>query len=101
MKSDRELMAAIRQHDANALTELYERYSQRVYSLAVVIVGENQIAQEVTQDTFMRVWLRAEQYRFEQGYLATWLLTIARHLAIDRWRQERRQPPRATALEQF
>jgi len=101
MKSDRELMAAIGQHDAQALTELYDRYGHRVYSLALFIVRENQLAQEVTQDTFMRVWLSAAQYRFEPGHLAPWLLTIARHLAIDRWRQERRQPPRATAIGHF
>jgi RNA polymerase sigma-70 factor (ECF subfamily) len=67
----------------------------------VVIVGENQLAQEVTQDTFMRVWLRAEQYRFEQGQFATWLLTIARHIAIDRLRKESRQPPRPISIDRL
>ena len=84
---------------AQALAELYDLYGSRVYSLSVMILGEGMAAQEVTQDTFMKVWERPEQYRDEYGKFASWLLTIARRTAIDRLRREKRQFSIAASLD--
>ncbi len=99
MTFDQELIARIRERDAHALTELYERYANRVYSLAIAIVGGRETAQEVTQDTFLKVWRHPEHYRSDQGHFAAWLLTIARHCAIDRLRQRKRRGAHSLSLD--
>lgn len=89
MRSDEELMTAIQlQRDSAALGELYDRHGARVYSLCLMMLQETASAQEVTQDAFLKVWTRAEQYRSEAGPLIGWLLTIARNAARDRMRYE-------------
>jgi RNA polymerase sigma-70 factor (ECF subfamily) len=99
MISEFDLIARIRLHDTGALGELYDLYSSRVYSLAVAILGDGMGAQEVTQDTFMKVWQNPGAYRQETGRFTGWLLTITRRLAIDRLRYEQRRSGRSTSLD--
>ena len=80
------------QHDQNALSELYRRYGRAVYSLAFRVVQNNTLAEEVTQDTFLKVWNQPETWDPQRGKLVSWLLTIARYTAIDRLRREQRRP---------
>jgi RNA polymerase sigma-70 factor, ECF subfamily len=72
-----------------ALSELYDLYARRVYSHVAMMLGENTAAQEVTQDTFMKVWLHPEQYHYDTGNFGSWLLTIAHRAAIDRVRHDK------------
>lgn len=97
MDAEMQLMHRILQRDAYALAELYDLYGGRVYSLAVAILGEGMAAQEVAQDTFMKVWSHPEQYQHQAGKFAAWLLTVARRSAIDRLRREQRQTAAITA----
>jgi RNA polymerase sigma-70 factor, ECF subfamily len=97
--TEQELMARIRRRDTSALAELYDLYASRVYSLAVAVVGEGMGAQEVTQDTFMKVWTHPELYQREDGRFAAWLLTITRRCAIDRLRYERRRSGQSTSID--
>jgi RNA polymerase sigma-70 factor (ECF subfamily) len=99
MTTEIDLIARIRQRDTGALSELYDLYSSRVYSLAMAILGDGMGAQEVTQDTFMKVWRAPELYRHESGRFTAWLLTITRRLAIDRYRHEQRITGRSTSLD--
>jgi RNA polymerase sigma-70 factor (ECF subfamily) len=89
MQDDLALMARIRRRDHSALAELYDKYGGRVYSLAVTIVGEDTAAQEVTQDTFIKVWEHPETYRYDDSRFLAWLLMITRHRAIDHLRREK------------
>lgn len=93
------LMLRIQQRDPTALSDLYDLFSSKVYSLTAMILGEDMAAQEVTQDVFMKVWDRPESYRDEQGKFASWLLTVARRSAIDRLRRENRQFLIAASLD--
>jgi RNA polymerase sigma-70 factor (ECF subfamily) len=93
------LMLRIQQRDPTALSDLYDLFSGKVYSLTVMILGEDMAAQEVTQDVFMKVWERPESYRDEQGKFGSWLLTVARRSAIDRLRRENRQFLIAASLD--
>lgn len=88
MHDDLALMSRIARRDQTALAELYDKYGGRVYSLAVSIVGENMAAQEVTQDTFIKVWEHPEAYRYDTSKFLAWLLMITRHRAIDHLRRE-------------
>ena len=93
------LIQRIHQRDTNALSELYDLFSSKVYSLTAMILGEDMAAQEVTQDVFMKVWDKPESYRDEQGKFGSWLLTVARRAAIDRLRRENRQFLIAASLD--
>ena len=78
--------------DQQAFLILYDRYSPRVHALVLYILGEPMLAEEVTQDTFIKFWSRARMYIPERGSFIVWLLTIARRTALDRLRLEGRRP---------
>jgi RNA polymerase sigma-70 factor (ECF subfamily) len=78
--------------DQEAFLSLYDRYAARVHALTLRILGDSMLAEEATQDTFLKVWSRARQYTASKGKFITWLLTIARRTALDRLRFEARRP---------
>ena len=83
------LMAEVAAGDQEALGELYHRARTAVYGLALSILRHGHDAEDVTQDTFVRVWERADQYR-PQGTPMAWLLSIARNLALMKLRERAR-----------
>jgi RNA polymerase sigma-70 factor (ECF subfamily) len=89
---DLELLRRIATRDHAALAELYDRHSQLAYSLIMRILRSQSDAEDVLQETFVRVWLRADTYDPLRGSPAAWLLRIARNRAIDRLRARRAQP---------
>ena len=89
---DQSLIHLIIQARAEALSELYDRYSRLVFSLALNAVGDPATAEEITQDVFLRVWQRARQYRADRGQVSTWLTGITRHRAIDYLRRRGSRP---------
>lgn len=90
--SDRDLVAAIGRRDEEALRVLYRRYGGSAYALVLRIVGDEECAEEVVQDVFLRIWRHAVNYQPEQASLATWILGIARNLAVDELRRRRVRP---------
>ena len=84
------LLAGLAAGDRDSLAELYRRTRAAVYGLALSYLKNSQDAEDVTQDTFVRVWDGAVQYR-PQGSPMAWLLTIARNLARMKLRQGARQ----------
>lgn len=84
---DATLVALITQTHSHALSELYERYHRLVFSLALNSVGDAATAEEITLDTFIRVWKKAATYRADQARVSTWLIAITRNCAIDVLRQ--------------
>ena len=85
-----DLLARVADGDREALGTLYSRTRGAVYGLALAYLKHHQDAQDVTQDTFVRVWEAAPQYR-PRGCPMGWLLTITRNLALSRLRQRGRQ----------
>lgn len=75
-----------------ALSELYDRYGRLVYSLAIKIVGDSKVAEEVIQDVFLSVWNKADTYRRDEAKVSTWLTSIARNRSIDILRKQRVRP---------
>lgn len=71
---------------------LYDRYASRVHALTLRILNNPMLAEEATQDTFLKLWGRARLYLKDRGPLLIWLLTIARRTALDRLRLEARRP---------
>ena len=88
--ADAALMLRITNQDQTALMELYQRFGSQVYGLVLRVLRDSQLAEEAAQDTFLKVWHKAEQWDPSRGQLSSWLLTIARYAAIDRLRREQR-----------
>jgi RNA polymerase sigma-70 factor (ECF subfamily) len=87
-----ELVTRVANGEEPAFLTLYDRYVSRVYALTLRILSDPMLAEEATQDTFLKLWSRARLYLNERGSLLLWLLTIARRTAIDRLRLEARRP---------
>lgn len=90
--NDAELVARIVQGDERAFLTLYDRHAARIHALTLRILNDPMLAEEATQDTFLKLWSRARLYLNERGSLIHWLLTIARRTALDRLRLEGRRP---------
>ncbi len=80
---DAELLRRIERRDESALEALYGKYGGLVYTLALRIVGDPELAREILQDTFLRCWDGSRAYDPERGRVPWWLMGIARHRAID------------------
>ena len=83
------LLQRIAARDEGALAALYDRHSRLAYTVIVRILGSPSDAEEVLQETFVRVWSRADTYDALRGSPATWVTRIARNRAIDRLRARR------------
>ena len=81
--SDEELMAAFDACDERAAAVLYDRFSSRVYGLGIVMLGNDQAAQDLVQDSFVKLWRTRSRFDAKRGRLETWVLLTARTLAID------------------
>lgn len=90
LPTDFDLLTQIGQGSQDALMALYGRYSSLVYSLALRTLRQPALAEEVTQDVFVKVWQQPQRWDPELGQFSSWLLTITRNAAIDRLRREQR-----------
>ena len=89
---DEALIERLVRRDVRALDTLYGRYSRPVFSLALKILGDREIVEEVVQEVFLRLWTRAASFDPARGKLLSWLLTITHHRAVDELRRRRSQP---------
>ena len=85
-------MRRVARGDRRAFLDLYDRYAARVHGLSMRILSNSMMAEENTQDAFLKLWTRAETFNPNRGKLISWLLTVTRRLALDRIRLERRRP---------
>lgn len=81
-----ELVGRLQQRDPDALAEIYKRYGKLVYSLILRVVRDSAVAEDLTQETFLRAWNRIRGFDGTRGSLGPWLLAIARNRAIDHLR---------------
>jgi RNA polymerase sigma-70 factor, ECF subfamily len=84
----------------DALARLYDRHARAVYGVARRTSGDDSIASEVVQETFLALWNRAETFDPAKGALSSWLLTIARNRTIDHIRFAKRHD-KATTFSSF
>lgn len=80
---DHAVLLRLQARDEAALAALYDRYGGLVFTVALRVVGDRELAREVLQDTFLRCWDGAESYRAQRGSVPGWLMGIARNRAID------------------
>ncbi|MBT8267556.1 MAG: sigma-70 family RNA polymerase sigma factor [Bacteroidia bacterium] len=71
-----------------AFEQLYNMYAKSIHGIIYSIVRDEEIAEELVTDVFMKAWSNAESYSKEKGRFFTWLLNIARNTAIDKLRSK-------------
>ena len=85
-KDDRDLARRLRARDPHVMSALYERYGRASYSVIYRVVRDVGVAEDLVQETFLRVWNRAQSFDPDRGALGPWILTVARNRAIDHLR---------------
>ncbi|HMO56494.1 MAG TPA: sigma-70 family RNA polymerase sigma factor [Roseiflexaceae bacterium] len=99
--ADNQLLAQMTMRDSRALELLYDRYATIVYATALRMLGSVELAEEIVQEAFWRVWQRCGTFNAERGHVASWLFGIAHNLCIDELRRQRVRPSvsRGVAVE--
>jgi RNA polymerase sigma factor (sigma-70 family) len=87
--SDDALLASMAVGDERAGVSFVRRYQRRVYGLAVSMVGDPVLAQDIAQEAFLRAWRHAQVFDRRRASVGTWMLTITRNLAVDALRLRR------------
>ncbi len=87
-----DLMTRVAMGDSAALGTLYDHYGAAVYSLALRMLHDHPLAEELVQETFVRVWRQSPAFDEARGAATTWIMGIARHLAIDELRRRAARP---------
>ncbi len=82
-KDDSELARRLKERDPHAMSDLYDRYGRIAYALIFRIVRNGAAAEDLVQETFLRVWNRVQSFDPQRGALGPWVLTVARNRAID------------------
>ena len=86
--SENELVHAILTKDRNGAEALYDMYSSSLYGVIFRIVQHEEIAEDLLQDTFIRIWNSFSSYDASKGRLFTWMVNVARNIAIDKTRSK-------------
>lgn len=80
---DADLARRLRARDPRVMSTLYDRYGKLAYSLIFRMVRDSAAAEDLVQETFLRVWNRAQSFDAGRGALGPWILAVARNRAID------------------
>ncbi len=84
--TDETLATRVAQGDVAAFATLYDRYAPRIYAWCAHMVGTAE-AEDVVQDTFLRLWHKASQFDARRGSFSSWFLAIARHQLMSELRR--------------
>jgi RNA polymerase sigma-70 factor (ECF subfamily) len=95
--SDEELMRRLFRRDRDAFDALFDRYGDLVYSTALRILRDAHLAQDISQEIFVRLWRKPESYVAERGRFLTWLISVTRNRAVDEVRVRGRRQRYETA----
>ena len=92
MHNERDLIEALRRQDAAAFATLFDSFSDKIYRLAVGLVGDEAEAEGIVQDSFLKLFEKLEQFE-GRAKLGTWLYRVAYNASIDRLRKRRPVQP--------
>ncbi|MEA5426880.1 RNA polymerase sigma factor [Arcicella lustrica] len=82
------LVSLLQSKDERGFSILYDNYSSALYGVILKIVRSEEVAADVMQDSFVKIWRNIEGYNRTKGTLFTWILNVARNTAIDRIRSQ-------------
>ena len=83
-----DLVVLLQSKDQRGFSILYDNYSSALYGVILKIVRTEEIAADVLQDAFVKIWKNIEAYNRTKGTLFTWMLNVARNTAIDKIRSQ-------------
>lgn len=83
-----DLIQRFQSKDPKAFETLHGMYAENILGAVNLIVQDRDLAEEVTQDVFLKIWHQSDSYDASKGRFFTWLLRIARNAAIDAWRSK-------------
>lgn len=86
--AEKELVDLLKSKDKRGFDLLYDNYSKVLYGIILKIVHSEELAEDVLQDSFVKIWRNAASYDSSKGTLFTWILNVARNTAIDRIRSQ-------------
>ncbi len=89
--ADDQLVILLTQGDRESLGVLYDRHGKAVFGFTLYLLKDPHRAEEVTQEVFLNVWLKATKFNPERGTFHAWIMTMAHHRAIDEMRRDSRQ----------
>jgi RNA polymerase sigma factor (sigma-70 family) len=78
-----ELVLLLKQRQESAFSYLYDHYSASLYAVILNIVSDRELANDILQDVFVKIWRQIETYDNTKGRLFTWMLNVARNASID------------------
>ncbi len=84
--SQQQLVIRLGSQDKTVIAELYDAYGETLYGIILRIVRQEEIAQDVLQEAFIKIWKKGPSYDATKGTLFTWMLNICRNTAIDKTR---------------
>lgn len=95
--SETELIALLQSKDEQAFNYLYDNYSGALYGVIWKVLSIEELANDILQEVFVKIWKNIGQYDSSKGRLYTWMLNIARNMAIDTLRSKRYQQDQKTS----
>jgi RNA polymerase sigma factor (sigma-70 family) len=99
--SDEALVALTARSDEAALAELYDRFGRLAYGLALRVVRDPALAEDVVQEAFLAVWRSSPNFVPERAKASTWILTLVHRRAVDLVRREQRRRAEPLAEEEL
>lgn len=88
LHNETELLKRLKLHEEQAFRYLYDHYSKALFVIIKQIIPQQEVAEDLLQETFVKVWQNIHTYDGSRGRLYTWMLSIARNLSIDRTRSK-------------
>lgn len=99
---EQEIVSLLQLQDSKGLVLLYEHYSSSLYHIVIRIVRREEVAQEVLQDVFVKIWSQSKSYDVGKGRLFTWMSRIAKNAAIDKTRSKNfKSTSKTDSIENF
>jgi RNA polymerase sigma-70 factor (ECF subfamily) len=98
VKSDGALFAEMAKKQSEALSALYDRHAARLYGLALKILKDPALAEDVLQDLFLYLWQNAEKFEARRGQPLAWMMILCRNRAIDKLRAREKRQSRSAAI---
>ncbi|MEM9991721.1 MAG: sigma-70 family RNA polymerase sigma factor [Bacteroidota bacterium] len=83
MENEKQIIHWLKAHDKRAISHLYDAYSGALYGLILRMVQSEEVAQDLVQDTFVKIWKNGHRYDASKGKLFTWVISIGRNTAIN------------------
>jgi RNA polymerase sigma factor (sigma-70 family) len=93
------LIADLKAKDKSAFENLYDKYSGAMFNIILRIVNSNEVAEDVLQDSFLKIWKSIESYDESKSTIFTWMLNVCRNTALDALRKANVRPTIQTDTE--